>query len=62
LSETLTEERRLRAFENRVLRGIFRSKRGVKIGWRKFHNGEFHNFYSSPNMFIMIRRMKWRGM
>jgi hypothetical protein len=37
-------------FENRVLRRIFGPKRDeVTAGWRKLHNEELHNFYSSPN-------------
>jgi hypothetical protein len=44
---TLREERRLRVFENRVLRGIFGPKRDEVTGeWRKLHNGELHNLYS----------------
>jgi hypothetical protein len=47
LSLTLREEHILRVFENRVLR-IFGSKRDeVTGGWRKLHNEEFHNLYSS---------------
>jgi hypothetical protein len=47
-SLTLREEPRLRVFENRVLRGIFGPKRDEVTGdWRKLHNEEFHNFYSS---------------
>jgi hypothetical protein len=46
-SVTLTEEHRLRVFENRVLRGIFGPKRDEVMGeWRKLHNGELHNLYS----------------
>jgi hypothetical protein len=48
--------------ENRVLRGIFASKRDeVTGGWRKLHNEELHNLYSSSNIIIMIkpRRMTW---
>jgi hypothetical protein len=51
-------------FENRVLRGIFGSKRDeVAGGWRKLHNEELHNLYSSPNIIRMIksRRMRWVG-
>jgi hypothetical protein len=35
----------------------------VAGGWRKLHNEELHNFYSIPNIIIMIksRRMRWRG-
>jgi hypothetical protein len=43
------EEHRLRVFENRVLR-IFGPKRDeVTGGWRKMHNEELHNLYSSPS-------------
>jgi hypothetical protein len=50
----LREECRLRAFENRVLRKIFEPKRDeVTGGWRKLHNEELHNLYSSPSI---IRR------
>jgi hypothetical protein len=45
----------LRVFENRVLRRIFGPKRGlVTGGWRKMHNEELHNFYSS----LSVRRMR----
>jgi hypothetical protein len=55
LSLTLREEDRLRVFENRVLRRIFGPKRDeVTGGWRKLHNGEFHNLYSSPSIIRMI--------
>jgi hypothetical protein len=52
-------------FENRVLRRIFGPKREETTGeWRKLHNEELHDLYSSPNMIRMIKssRMKWRGM
>jgi len=49
-SLTLREERRLRVFENRVLRRIFGPKRDEVTGeWRKLHNEELNNLYSSPN-------------
>jgi hypothetical protein len=51
-------------FENRVLRRIFGSKRdGVTGGWRKLHNEELHNLYSSPSIIRIIksRRMRWAG-
>jgi hypothetical protein len=51
-------------FENRVLRRIFGPKRDeVTEEWRKLHNGEFHNLYSSPNIIKQIksRRRKWAG-
>jgi hypothetical protein len=63
-SLTLREERRLRVFENRVLRRIFGRKRDEVTGdWRKPHNEELHNFYSSPNIIRMIksRRMRRAG-
>jgi hypothetical protein len=51
-------------FENRVLRRIFGSKRdGVTGGWRKLHNEELHNLYSSQSIIRIInsRRMRWAG-
>jgi hypothetical protein len=51
-------------FENRVLRRIFEPKRDKIIrGWRKLHNEELHNLYSSPSIIRMIkpRRMRWSG-
>jgi hypothetical protein len=51
-------------FENRVQRRIFGPKRDEVTGnWRKLHNEEFHNLYSSPNIIRMIksRRMRWAG-
>jgi hypothetical protein len=57
-SLTLREEHRLRVFENKVLRRIFEPKRDeVTGGWRKLHNEELHNLYSSPSI---IRIMKSR--
>jgi hypothetical protein len=61
---TVREEHKLRVFENRVLRRIFRPKRdGVAGGWRKLHNKELHNLYSSPSIIRIIksRRMRWAG-
>jgi hypothetical protein len=56
VSKTLREEHRLRVFENRVLRRIFGSKRDEVTGdWRKLHNEELHNLYSSPNIIRMIK-------
>jgi hypothetical protein len=63
-SLTLREEHRLRVFENRVLRRIFGLKRHeVAGGWRKLHNEELRNLFSSPNIIRMIksRRIRWAG-
>ena len=50
-SLTLREERRLRMFENRVLRRIFGPRRGeVTEEWRKLHNEELNDLYCSPNI------------
>jgi hypothetical protein len=49
-SLALREEHRLRVFENRLLRRTFGPKRDeVTVGWRKLHNEELHNLYSSPS-------------
>jgi hypothetical protein len=61
---TVKEEHKLRVFENRVLRRIFGSKRdGGTGGWRKLHNKELHNLYSSPSIIRIMksRRMMWAG-
>jgi hypothetical protein len=59
-SLTLREEQRLRVLENRVLRRIFGPKRGEATGeWRRLHNEELNDPYSSPNI---IRVIKWRRM
>jgi hypothetical protein len=49
-------------FENRVLRGILGPKRNkVKGEWRKLHNEELNNLYSSPNIMRVIksRKIRW---
>jgi hypothetical protein len=63
-SLTLREGPRLRVFENRVLRRIFRPKKdGVTEGCRMLHNEEVHDLYSSPSIIRIIksRRMRWAG-
>jgi hypothetical protein len=55
-SVTLREERRLRVFENRVLRRIFWPKRNeVRVEWRKLQNKELNDLYSSPNIIRVIK-------
>jgi hypothetical protein len=63
-SLTLREERRLRVFENRVLRRVFGPERDeVTAEWRKLHNEELSDLYSLPNMVRVVksRRMRWTG-
>jgi len=50
------EERRLRVFENRVLRKIFGPKRDkVTVEWRKLHIEELNDLYCSPNIVRVIK-------
>jgi len=57
-SLTLREESKLRVFENMVLRRIFRPRRDEVTGdWRRLHNEELNDLYSSPNI---VRVIKWR--
>jgi len=63
-SLTLKEERRLRVFENRMLRKVFGPKRDEVTGeWRKLHNEELNDLYSLPNIVWVVkpRRMRWAG-
>jgi hypothetical protein len=63
-SLTLWKEHRLKVFESRVLRAIFGPQRDeVTGGWRKLHNWELHNLYSSPSILGMIKakRTRWAG-
>jgi hypothetical protein len=64
ISLILREERRLRKFENRVLRSVFGPKRVEVTGeLRKLHNEELNVWYSSPNIVrvMKLRRMRWAG-
>jgi len=55
-SLSLREECRLRMFEKRVLRRIFGPKRDEVTGeWRKLHNKELNDLYSSPNIVQVIK-------
>jgi len=59
---TLREERKLREFENVVLRTIFGPRRDEVTGeWRRLRNEELNDLYSSPNIVRVIkkRRMRW---
>jgi hypothetical protein len=54
----LREERRLRVFENSVLKRIFGPKRDeVTEEWKKLHSEEFHDLYSSPTVVRVIKSL-----
>ena len=64
LSLSLREEHRLKVFENRALRRIFGPRRDEVTGeWRKLHDEELNDLYSSPNIVLVIksRRISWAG-
>jgi hypothetical protein len=63
-SRTLRKERRLRVFENRVLKRIFGTKRDEVTGeLRKLRNEWLNDLYSLPNIMRVVksRRMRWAG-
>ena len=60
----MRQERRLKVFENRVLRRVFGPKRDEVTGeWKKLHNEELRDLYSLPNIVQVVksRRMTWAG-
>jgi len=60
-SLTLREEHRLRVFENRVLRRTSGPKRDKVTGeWRKLHNKELNDLYSSTNIVRVIKSRRMR--
>ena len=60
-SLTLREERRMRVFENRVLRRILGPKRDeVTWEWRKLHIEEFNDPYSLPSIVLVIKSRRMR--
>jgi hypothetical protein len=60
---TLREEHELRVFENKVLRIFGPNRDEVRGGWRKLHNEELRDLYSSPSIIRIMksRRMRWAG-
>jgi len=63
-SLTLREQRKLRVFENMVLRRIFGPRKDEATEeWRRLNNEELNDLYCSPNIVRVIksRRMRWAG-
>jgi len=60
-SLTLREGRKLRVFENMVLRRIFGPRRDEVTGdWSRLHNEELNDLYSSPNFVRVIKSRRMR--
>jgi hypothetical protein len=58
---SLILKKKVRVFENRVLRRIFGPKSDeATVGWRGLHNEELHNLYSSPTLIKMSKSKKMR--
>jgi len=58
---TLREERKLRVFETMVLRRIFGPRRDeVTAEWRRLHNKELNDLFSSPNIVQVIKSRRMR--
>jgi hypothetical protein len=57
------EERRLRVFENRILRRVFVPKGDENGKWRRLHNEVLHSLYRLPNIVKVIksRSLRWAG-
>ena len=60
---SMREERRLRVFENRIMRRIFVPKKNENEEWRRLHTEKLRSLYRSPNIIraIKSRRLRWAG-